>query len=121
MTYPWFRLSIHMLMILADETIESLEHLMAEKDEADDTYETKDPPGTVVSGNVPRPKSVIYVDHENPFDTADQASGDPHINVLSRNSWVCCGDDVYVLECLGKGYVRVEPVGEDEAEQGEPP
>ena len=83
-----------MLMILADETIESLEHLMAEKNEAGDTYETKDPPGTVVSGNVPRPKSVIYVDHENPFDTADQASGDPHINVLSRNSWAGCGDGV---------------------------
>jgi ATP-dependent helicase IRC3 len=28
--------------------------------------------------------------------------------MLSRNSWVGCGQDVYVLECLGKGHVRIE-------------
>lgn len=40
----------------------------------------------------------------------DQASGDPNIRHLSRNAWVCCGDELYILECMGKGFIRVEPV-----------
>lgn len=66
------------------------------------------------SPNVPLPKSVTYIDHDDPFVLADQASGDPNIRLLSRNCWVCCGDDVYVLECLGKGYIRVSPMEGDE-------
>jgi len=27
---------------------------------------------------------------------------------LSKNAWVGCGENVYVLECLGKGYMRIE-------------
>lgn len=58
---------------------------------------------------VPDPKSVTYTDFENPFALVDHSSGAPHITKLSSNAWVGCGDDIYVLECLGKGYIRIEP------------
>ncbi|KAF9237313.1 P-loop containing nucleoside triphosphate hydrolase protein [Melanogaster broomeanus] len=41
-------------------------------------------------------------------------SGAPHISKLSSNAWVGCGNDIYILECLGKGYIRIEPIPEDE-------
>lgn len=66
------------------------------------------------SDNVPAPKSVTYTDHENPFSLVDESSGAPHIAKLSGNSWVGCGNDIYVLECLGKGHIRIEPVEADE-------
>ena len=59
-------------------------------------------------GRVPEPKSVTYTDYENPFDLVDQAAGAPNINTLSTFAWVGCGADTYILECLGKGYIRVE-------------
>jgi ATP-dependent helicase IRC3 len=64
--------------------------------------------------DVPTPKSVTYVDYENPFSFVSQSSGAPHVATLSRNAWVGCGGDIYVLECLGKGHIRIEPVQEDE-------
>ena len=63
---------------------------------------------------VPIPKSVTYTDYENPFSLIDRSSGAPHIAKLSSNGWVGCGDDIYVLECLGKGHIRIEPVEADE-------
>ncbi|KAI0801180.1 P-loop containing nucleoside triphosphate hydrolase protein [Fomes fomentarius] len=91
----------------ADETIETLEARKAAMGETDMLRSD-------ISPSVPLPKSVTYIDHDDPFVLADQASGDPNIRLLSRNSWVCCGDDVYVLECLGKGYIRVSPMESDE-------
>ncbi|KAH9950401.1 P-loop containing nucleoside triphosphate hydrolase protein [Amylocystis lapponica] len=64
--------------------------------------------------DVPDPESVTYIDYDDPFVLVDQASGAPHIRKLSSNAWVGCGEDVYVLECLGKGYIRVERVVEGE-------
>jgi ATP-dependent helicase IRC3 len=63
--------------------------------------------------NVPNPKSVTYTDYENPFSLVDKSSGAPHIAKLSTNAWVGCGNNIYVLECLGKGYIRIEPVVTD--------
>ncbi|ETW86880.1 hypothetical protein HETIRDRAFT_456722 [Heterobasidion irregulare TC 32-1] len=61
--------------------------------------------------DIPDPTTVTYIDFENPFSLVNEASGvPPHVAQLSRNSWVGCGDDIYVLECLGKGHVRIEPV-----------
>jgi ATP-dependent helicase IRC3 len=60
------------------------------------------------SMDIPRPKSVTYIDHDNPFSLVDSASGAPHISKISSYAWVGCGDNVYVLECLGKGYIRLE-------------
>ncbi|KAI0735086.1 P-loop containing nucleoside triphosphate hydrolase protein [Earliella scabrosa] len=89
-----------------DETMESLEERRAAMGETGLTR--SDTPS-----NVPHPKSVTYIDHDDPFVLADQASGDPNIRQLSRNSWVYCGDDIYVLELLGKGYIRISPIEVD--------
>lgn len=60
---------------------------------------------------IPDPRSVTYIDYEDPFSLVNQSLGtSPHIAQLSRNAWVSCGDDIYVLECLGKGHIRIEPV-----------
>ena len=69
------------------------------------------------SDNVPDPTSVTYIDYDNPFELAKDASGAPHINQISKFAWVGCGGDVYVLECLGKGYVRIEPDIDDNGDE----
>jgi ATP-dependent helicase IRC3 len=60
------------------------------------------------AGVVPEPSSVTYVDYENPFALVQDASGAPHVAQISRHAWVGCGGGIYVLECMGKGYIRVE-------------
>ncbi|KAF8272905.1 P-loop containing nucleoside triphosphate hydrolase protein [Lactarius quietus] len=65
--------------------------------------------------SVPEPRSVTYIDYDNPFSLVNQSLGtSPHIAQLSRNAWVGCGDDIYVLECMGKGHIRIEPVPDRE-------
>ena len=64
--------------------------------------------------NVPDPKSVTYTDYEDPFSLVHSGSGAPHIFGLSNFAWVGCGGDVYVLECLGKGAIRIDPIEGDE-------
>lgn len=60
--------------------------------------------------NVPRPKSVTYIDYENPFSMVNEASsGTPYVATLSKYAWVGCGGDVYVLDLMGKGHVRIQP------------
>jgi ATP-dependent helicase IRC3 len=66
--------------------------------------------------DIPEPKSVTYLDYEDPFALVDSFSGAPHISRLSANAWVGCGNDIHILECLGKGYIRIEPVPEDGGE-----
>lgn len=58
--------------------------------------------------NIPAPKSVTYTDFENPFALVNDASGAPHITQLSSMNWVGCGGDIYVLECMGRGFIRIE-------------
>ncbi|KAE9408139.1 P-loop containing nucleoside triphosphate hydrolase protein [Gymnopus androsaceus JB14] len=61
--------------------------------------------------DIPDPTSVTYTDYEDPFAFVSKFSGlSPHISKLSTYAWVGCGDDVYVLDCLGKGFIRVERV-----------
>ena len=101
--------------MIPDETIDSLEQLLAEKEKYKaDEAGIRPSTDRKVSAEVPLPKSVVYIDYDDPFVLADHASGDPHVNALSRNAWVCCGESVYVLECLGKGYIRIEPVEDDD-------
>ncbi|KAI0669814.1 P-loop containing nucleoside triphosphate hydrolase protein [Trametes maxima] len=88
-----------------DNVAECLEPLKQHLDEVES------PPS---AGTIPEPKSVTYIDYDDPFVLADQASGDPNIRKLSQNAWVRCGEDIYILECLGKGYIRVEPAKDAE-------
>lgn len=62
-----------------------------------------------INTELPDPKSITYIDYEDPFAFVDDSSGAPHILKLTSNAWVGCGNDVYVLECLGRGHVRIEP------------
>ncbi|KAG1833736.1 P-loop containing nucleoside triphosphate hydrolase protein [Suillus variegatus] len=64
--------------------------------------------------DIPDPTYITYVDYQNPFALVDGCSGAPHVTKLSANAWVGCGEDIYILECLGKGYIRVERVSADE-------
>ncbi|KAF8577888.1 P-loop containing nucleoside triphosphate hydrolase protein [Ramaria rubella] len=88
---------------IEDETIESLEE-RAERLLADPSV------GGFYTNSVPEPTSVTYIDYENPFSLVHGATGSPHLATLSSHSWVACGGDIYVLECLGKGYIRIEPL-----------
>ncbi|SRR6266478_6140602 len=68
--------------------------------------------------SVPDPKSVTYIDYDDPFALFDQSIKTSfHTVQLSRNAWVNCGEGIYVLECLGKGHIRVEPVSEGERDR----
>lgn len=64
--------------------------------------------------DIPDPKYITYVDYQNPFALVNGCSGAPHVTKLSTNAWVGCGEDIYILECLGKGYIRIERVAADE-------
>ena len=67
-------------------------------------------------GAIPEPTFVTYIDYDDPFAMVDSFSGAPHISKLSPNAWVGCGSNILVLECLGKGYIRIEPNPEGEGE-----
>ncbi|KAL0071869.1 putative ATP-dependent helicase IRC3 [Marasmius tenuissimus] len=88
-----------------DESLETLEKRVSERLAAD----TPD--------DIPLPSSVTYTDYEDPLSFVEDSSGAPHINKLSPHAWVGCGDDCYILECLGKGFIRVEKT-EDDPELG---
>ncbi|KAI5121287.1 hypothetical protein M0805_002330 [Coniferiporia weirii] len=68
------------------------------------------------SADVPDPTSVTFVDYDNPFDLVQDASGAPHITKLSRHAWVGCGGEAYILECMGKGFIRIEPAPTEDGE-----
>ncbi|EJD04075.1 P-loop containing nucleoside triphosphate hydrolase protein [Fomitiporia mediterranea MF3/22] len=69
------------------------------------------------SDDVPDPGSITYIDYDNPFDLVQDASGAPHITKISRFAWVGCGGDVYVLECMGKGYIKIQPDVDEDGEE----
>ena len=60
---------------------------------------------------VPPPESVTFMDFDNPFAFIKECCGTtPIIHQLSSLAWVGVGGDVYILECLGAGFIRVEPL-----------
>ena len=89
------------------ESPEQLEDRAIRARESRSTYEVDD-------SDIPDPTEVIFEDYDNPFDLVEDASGARHVATMSRNSWVGCGDGIYVLECLGKGYIRIELVTNNE-------
>lgn len=65
--------------------------------------------------SVPDPKSVTYIDYDNPFALFNRSiEASSHVMRLSKNAWVDCGEDIYVLECLRNGHIRIEPVSDGE-------
>lgn len=62
--------------------------------------------------DVPTPGSVTFTEHDNPFFLGNSDKGPRHIAALSSLSWVDCGGDIYVLELLTRGFVRIELDGE---------
>lgn len=62
--------------------------------------------------DIPTPRSVTFTEHDNPFFLGNSDQGSRHIAALSSLSWVDCGGDIYVLELLTRGFVRIELDGE---------
>jgi len=61
---------------------------------------------------MPSPRSVTFTEHDDPFSLLNSNKGPRHIAALSSLSWVDCGSDIYVLELLTRGFVRIELDGE---------
>ena len=91
----------------ADETTESLEKRAAEREQLDILGSPNNPNAT----SIPEPTSIGYTDYDHPFETVNVKDKFVHIYSLSPLSWVACGDDIYVLELLRMGYIRIEPDG----------
>lgn len=94
----------------ADESLTSLEERVTQE-RVEEGERARSVP------DIPDPKSVTYVDYEDPFSFVDDAFGAPHIRKLSQYAWLGLGGDAYLLECLGKGFVRVE---QTESDTGQP-
>ena len=94
----------------ADATTEALEE---RRDQEEDPMIIVRPDTKDV---VPEPTSVTYTDYDDPFSFVDQSSGAPQIRKMSNYAWVGCGGDIYVLDCLGKGYIRIEEVKNEDKE-----
>lgn len=102
------------LTLDSDTSVQELEALAdaANREELSDPH---DHPTGDNRHSVPDPKSVTYVDYDNPFALFNKSiEASPHMARLSKNAWVDCGEDIYVLECLGKGHIRIEPVSDGE-------
>ncbi|KIY64218.1 P-loop containing nucleoside triphosphate hydrolase protein [Cylindrobasidium torrendii FP15055 ss-10] len=84
--------------IIQDETLQSLEERAL--------LGPPEPP----EFEIPNPKTVTYKDYEDPLSFIKAASKESsgHINQLSRNGWVTVGERKYILECLGKGHIKIE-------------
>ena len=92
-------------ILLTDETKEALEKRVEEIEEGNASEQLNDTP------KIRDPKSIIYTDHDDPFEMLDVSDKGGHIYSLSPLAWVACGNGIYVLELLRKGYIRIEPNG----------
>ncbi|KAF8905532.1 P-loop containing nucleoside triphosphate hydrolase protein [Gymnopilus junonius] len=95
--YTSFRAIISLFLL--DETPESLERLAADSQDSSITNSLDD---------VPNPMSITYIDYDDPFNFEVPDDKPGHITILSPFSWIDCGNDIYVLELLSKGFIRVE-------------
>ncbi|KAG9034116.1 hypothetical protein FRB95_013761 [Tulasnella sp. JGI-2019a] len=67
----------------------------------------------------PKPKSVTYIDYDDPFSLAADATGSPHLTRLSPFAWVQCGPTIWVLDCLGRGFLKIQKaVGDGSPTEG---
>ena len=66
---------------------------------------------------VPPPVSMTYADYDNPFAFIGECCGTtPIIHQLSPLAWVSVGEESYILECLGTGFIRVQPLSDREGD-----
>lgn len=84
-----------------DESLEALQ----EKASADPSSSGSSTP----TYDLPDAEGVTYTDYDNPWSLAEDGSGSPYITKLSQLAWVACGKDTYVLECMGKGHIKIQP------------
>jgi len=98
-----------------DESLESLEERARErKKEASVGFAAEDENASL---EVPSPESVTYVDYDNPFAFIGECCGTtPIIHQLSPLAWVSVGGEIYILECVGAGFIRVEPLTDPEGD-----
>lgn len=54
------------------------------------------------------PSELVYIDYDNPEDVNSDASGlAPQVRELSLNAWVGCGNEKYILDLMGQGYIQL--------------
>jgi ATP-dependent helicase IRC3 len=51
------------------------------------------------------------MDEDDPFALASDAQNLSHINAMSGFQWVSCGDEVFVIEIVRRGHIRIERYG----------
>ncbi|CAA7258701.1 unnamed protein product [Cyclocybe aegerita] len=96
-------------MALENMTTEDLERRAAEID----GLRGIEPPSLSSTPSVPYPASITYVEHDDPFSVSETSDKPNHINALSPYAWVSCGDNIYVLELLSRGFIRIDFDEED--------
>ncbi|KIO24812.1 hypothetical protein M407DRAFT_212090, partial [Tulasnella calospora MUT 4182] len=74
-----------------------------------------------ITSPVPDPEFVTYTDHDDPFSLVADGAGSPHLKSLSPNAWVQCSPTTWVLECLGRGFIKIERLSEDERDDSDGP
>ena len=82
-----------------DETLSSLEKRASEFQ----ARHSDSPPA-----DVPEPMSVTFTDQDDPFAIGLDSQRLGHINSMSGFQWVGCGDGIFVIELVGKGFIRIE-------------
>ena len=98
---------------MAGQTAEQLQARARESDSAAAAAADEESPSTGVRKPELLPYSLSYTHYATVFDLVrsrgSSGKGNSGIPVsrLSRNAWVGCGNDVWVLELMGKGYIRI--------------
>jgi len=73
------------------------------------------PEDEIASLEAPSLESVTYADYDDPFALVRECCGTtPIIHQLSPLVWVSVSKGIYVLECVGAGFIRVEPLKDTE-------
>jgi len=71
----------------------------------------------IASLEVPSLESVTYADDDDPFAFIGECCGTtPIIHQQSPLTWVSVGGEIYVLECVGAGFIRVELLTDPEGD-----
>lgn len=83
---------------------------------------TDSDPNATAPPDIPLPKSVSFEEYDNPWESDDDKRVSPYIKSLSLYAWVHCkmkdGLEVYILECQGKGTIRVTEVQRKSTSRG---